>query len=118
MSDNALGWVSAAFALVAAIILDKNSPPHKWHAAIMWSIVALFGILIWGRDKQNSRLFWTFWVGCVLLQISTMWVIFGKLLPRLVLGTVYVVPLAFIESLLLFVAFLKLERKIAQHTVA
>jgi hypothetical protein len=42
-------------------------------------------------------------------------VIFGQLLPRLILGTLYVVPLAFFESLFLFVAFLGLERKVTQH---
>ena len=42
-------------------------------------------------------------------------VIFGQLLPRLILGTLYVVPLAFIESLFLFVVFLKLERKVTHH---
>ena len=101
--------------LIAAIVLDKNSPPHKWHAAIMWTIVALFGLLIWGREKRNLWLFWSFWAACVLLHTLAMWGIFGQLLPRLVLGTLYVVPLAFIESLFLFVVFLKLERKITHH---
>jgi len=35
-------------------------------------------------------------------------VIFGQLLPRLILGTLYVIPLAFVEWLFLFIAFLLL----------
>jgi hypothetical protein len=44
-----------------------------------------------------------------------MWVIFGHLLPRLILGTLYVVPLAFVESLSRFIVFVRLERKFAQQ---
>jgi hypothetical protein len=106
-------WVGIALALIAAIILDKGAPPHKWHAAIMWTFVALFGVLIWGRRKRNSWLFWVFWTACFVLHTITMWVIFGRLLPFLILGTLYVVPLAFVESLFLFIVFLKLERKIS-----
>jgi hypothetical protein len=116
LSDDAMGWVGIALVLIAAIILDKGSAPHKWHAAIMWTFVAFFGVLIWGRQKRNSWLFWVFWAACLVLQVLAMWVIFGQLLPRLILGTLYVVPLAFFESLFLFVAFLRLERKVAQHT--
>jgi hypothetical protein len=118
LSDDAMGWVSIALGLIAAIILDKGSPPHKWHAAIMWTVVAFFGALIWGRQKRNSWLFWVFLAACLVLHIIAMWVIFGQLLPRLILGTLYVVPLAFFESLFLFVAFIRLERKVEQHTSA
>ena len=41
MSDDAVGWIGIALGLIAAIILDKGSPPHKWHAAIMWTFLAL-----------------------------------------------------------------------------
>jgi hypothetical protein len=116
LSDDAAGWITVALGLIAAIILDKGSPPHKWHAAIMWTVVALFGVLIWGRQKRNSWIFWFFWAACLLLHVFVMWVIFGQLLPRLILGTLYVVPLAFAESLFLFVLFLRLERKVARHT--
>lgn len=116
LSDDALGWIGIALGLIVAIILDKGSPPHKWHAAIMWTFVALFGVLVWGRQKRNSWIFWYFWGACLLIHVFVMWVIFGQLLPRLILGTLYVVPLAFAESLFLFVLFLRLERKVARHT--
>ena len=118
LSDDAIGWVGIALGLIAAIILDKCAPPHKWHAAIMWTFLALFGVLVWGRQKRNLWLFWLFWAASLVLHVIAMWVIFGQLLPRLILGTLYVVPLAFVESLFLFVAFIRLERKVAQHRSA
>jgi hypothetical protein len=95
-SDDALGWIGLALVLIAAIILDKGSPPHKWHAAIMWTFVAFFGVLIFGRKKRRSRLFWILWSTCLVFHVFAMWAIFGQLLPRLILGTLYVVPIAFI----------------------
>lgn len=115
LSDDVFGWIGLALVLVAAIILDRGSPPHKWHAAIMWTFVALFGALVFGRKKRGSWLFWVFWATCFVLHVAAMWVIFGQVFPRLILGTLYVVPLAFIESLLLFLAFSNIERLVAQR---
>lgn len=113
LSDNAIVWSAALVALIAAIILDKGSAPHKWHAAIMWTGVAFYGVLIFGRGKWRSWLFWIFWVACLALHGVAMWLIFGVLLPRLVLGTLYVVPLAFVEALFLIGVFSRLERSLA-----
>jgi hypothetical protein len=116
-SDNILGWIGIALVLIAAIILDKGSAPHKWHAAIMWTFVALLGVLIFGRKKRGSLPFWIFWTGCLALHVFAMWLIFAQLLPRLILGTLYVVPIAFIEAIFLVGMFSKLERKLAPaHT--
>jgi len=115
LADNTFGWICVVLGLIAAIILDKHSPPHRWHAAIMWTTLALFGLLIWGREKRNLFLFWIFWSACALFHIFAMWVIFSQLLPRLILGTLYVVPFAFVESLFLFIVFLKLERRVTHH---
>jgi ABC-type Co2+ transport system permease subunit len=112
-SDDVLGWIGIALVLVAAIVLDKGSAPHKWHAAIMWTFCALFGLVIFGRKKRNSWLFWIFWAACLVLHAFAMWLIFGQLLPRLILGTLYVVPLAFVEAIFLIGIFSKLERMLA-----
>jgi ABC-type Co2+ transport system permease subunit len=112
-SDDAFGWIGILLVLVAAIILDKGSAPHKWHAAIMWTFVAFFGVLVFGRKKRSSWLFWIFWAACLVLHVFVMWLIFGQFLPRLILGTLYVVPIAFIESILLIGIFSRLERKLA-----
>jgi hypothetical protein len=112
VSDNAIVWSAAAVALIAAIILDKGAAPHKWHAAIMWTVVALYGVLIFGRKKLCAWQFWVFCAACLTLHVFVMWLIFGELLPRLILGTLYVVPGAFIEAILLIGIFFKLERKL------
>lgn len=109
-SDDILGWVGIALVLVAAMVLDKGSAAHKWHAAIMWTFCALFGLLIFGRRKRSSWLFWIFWAACLVLHVFAMWLIFAQLLPRLILGTLYVVPLAFVEAIFLIGIFSKLER--------
>jgi hypothetical protein len=114
LSDDAFGWIGLVLVLIAAVILDKGSQPHKWHAAIMWTFVALFGVLVFGRNKRTSRLFWGFWAACLALHAVAMWVVFAQLLPRLTLGTLYVVPLAFTESLLLVALFYKLERTVTR----
>ncbi len=114
-SDDILGWIGIAVGLAAAFILDKGSALHKWHAAIMWTFCALFGLLIFGRKKRGSCLFWIFWAACLVLQAFAMWLIFGQLLPRLILGTLYVVPVAFIEAILLIGIFSKLEGKLSPN---
>src|SRR5580658_8418683 len=110
VSDDVLGWVGIALGLVVIIILDKRSPPHKWHAAVMWTFCTFFGLLIFGRKKRSSGLFWIFWVACLALHAFAMWLLFGELLPRLILGTLYVVPIAFVESIFLFAILSRLER--------
>lgn len=109
-SDDIFGWIGIAVALIAAIILDKGSAPHKWHAAIMWTFVMLLCLLRFGRKKWKSWPFWIFCAACFVLQVFAMWLIFGQLLPRLILGTLYVVPIAFIEAIFLIAVFSRLER--------
>jgi hypothetical protein len=113
--DDAFGWIGIALVLIAAIVLDKGSAPHRWHAAIMWTFVAFFGALIFGRRKRNSWLFWVFWAICLVLHGFAMWLIFGQLFPRLILGTLYVVPIAFVEAIVLVGMFARLERKLASE---
>jgi len=45
-----------------------------------------------------------------------MWLIFERLLPRLVIGTLYVIPIAFVESIVLIVVFFRLERWLLHKT--
>ncbi len=109
--DDIVAWIGLALVLAAAIILDKGSAPHKWHAAIMWTFVTFLCLLRFGRKKWNSWLFWAFWATCFGLHLFAMWLIFERLLPRLILGTLYVVPVAFIEGIFLVGMFARLEHK-------
>ena len=112
-SDDLLGWIGLGLVLVAAIVLDKRGAPHKWHAAVMWTFCALFGLLIFARTKRSSWLFWIFWIVCLTLHAFTMWAIFARIFPRLILGTLYVVPIAFVEAIFLMGIFSRLERELA-----
>lgn len=120
LSDDALGWILTALALVAAIILDKHSEPHnRWHAAIVWTTTAFFGLIVWDRlitwrrKKRNLFAFWFFWSACLVLHVYAMWSIFGWLLPGLMIGTMFVGPIAIGESVLLIALFFWLEHKLA-----
>jgi hypothetical protein len=115
VSNDVLGWIAIALGFIAAIVLDKESPPHKWHAAIEWTIVALYGVLIFGRRSWKSWRFWIFWAVCLALHMFAMWLIFGQLFPRLMLGTLYVVLPAFIEAIFLVGMFGRLEHKLVHH---
>lgn len=110
VSDNVLGWGIILLGLVAIIILDKRSPPHKWHAAVMWTVVAFLGVLKFGQSKWKSWLFWIFCTVCLGIHVFAMWAIFGQLLPRVIFGTLYVVPLAFVEAIFLIGVFSRLDR--------
>ena len=113
ISDNVIVCSAAVVGLIAAIFLDKGSASHKWHAAITWTGVAFYGVLIFGRRKWHSWRFWLFWAACLGLHVFAMWLIFVQLLPRLMPGTLYVVPVAFIEAIFLTGIFYRLEGKIA-----
>jgi fatty acid desaturase len=115
-SDDAFGWIGIALVLIASITLDKGSSPHKWHAGIVWTFVAFFGLLIFGRKNRKSWLFWVFWATCLVLHVFTMWLIFGQLLPRLIVGTLYVIPFAIIESMALASLYSRLGRKLASRS--
>jgi hypothetical protein len=72
-SDDVFGWVGTALALVAVIVLDKSSAPHKWHAAIMWTFCALFGLLIFGG--------WPTFAGLVHAKVGYAGCLFVTSLP-------------------------------------
>jgi len=112
LSDNVLSWIAVVFALVAAIILDENGTTNKWHAAIIWTVVTFYTVLILGRRKWKSWRFWVLYAFFVVAHTFTMWVLFAMLLPRLLLGILYVFPPAFVESILIVGLISKVETKI------
>jgi len=112
-SDTFIGWVIAAIGLAAAFMIDTKENPQKWHAAIMWTGCAFGAVVILSRAKWGSWRFWLSWIICLTVHIFLMWVIFEIVLSRLrFVGTLYMVPLALIESLLLLGIISKLERKL------
>jgi hypothetical protein len=113
LSDNVVGWIGVAAVLAALFILDKPDHPHKWHAAIVWTASAFSVVALFGRTRWRS---WRFWMLCavfLVLHVFTMWVIFAKVFPNLVLGTLYVVPPAFVEGILLLGVVVRIERRLS-----
>lgn len=110
-SDTLIGWVFAAIGLAAAFLLDTKEQPQKWHAAIMWTGCAIGGVLIVSRARWILWRFWLAWIICLMVHIFFMWFIFEEALSRVRLGTLYVIPPAFIELLFLsLIVIPKIER--------
>lgn len=95
------GWIVASLGLIAALFLDTTEHPQKWHAAIMWTSCTFGGVLIICRDRWNSWRFWFWWAIWLVAHVLIMWLIFDKALAPLVVGTVYVVPPALVELVVL-----------------
>ena len=112
LTDNVAGWIAGAVALISVIILDTRGLPQKWHAAVMWTVCAFASVVVFSRKRLSSWQFWVSWTICLAFHVVLMWVLFAQLLRSLVvLGMLYVVPLAFLESLLLFAVLSKPSRK-------
>src|ERR1700739_1954254 len=109
-SDNVVGWVGVFVTVVTLYVLDNPSEPHKWHPAIVWSCTAFSTIALFGRARWQS---WRFWALCILfllLHVLAMWWIFGRLLPAgHVWGTFYVMPIGFVEGILLLGLIVRTE---------
>ena len=107
--------ITVALAVIAAFILDKDSAPHRWHPAVAWTAVTFFTLVLWCREKWRALSFWLFWLASLFLQAGAMWLIFGRVLVRLSLGTLFVMPIAFVESIFLALVFLRLERRLRRN---
>ena len=98
--EDAVPWIGSAIALVASVLLDSPSQPHKWHPAIMWTICAFVCVVLFGRSRWRLTRFWMFCAAFFVLHLFTMWVLFDKILPsNRGLGTLYVAPIAFVEGI-------------------
>jgi hypothetical protein len=40
ISEDTFSWITAGLALAAVIVLNHYGLPQKWHAAVMWTLVA------------------------------------------------------------------------------
>jgi hypothetical protein len=108
ISDNAIEWIVVGLGLAALIVFGQYGMPQKWHAAIMWTVVAFGPPTATPRKRWSSPSFWGLWTLYFVLHLLTMWVVFEYLLAKVrVLGTLYVVPFAAVEALVLLVLFSK-----------
>lgn len=115
LGDNAIIWIGAIATIAACIMLDKPQEPHKWHAAIVWTCLTFVGVILFGRTRWRSWLFWTLSSLFLFLHVILMWWIFDKLLPGgHVWGTLYVMPLGFVEGIVLVGLIARLEQRFAK----
>ena len=105
-----LGWIATALGVVAAVILDRGTPQHNWHAAIVWTMTAFYGALLFGRSKWNTSQFWILWATFFALHVLAMWAIFARLIPHWTPGTLLAIPLGFAEAILVLVLIAKISR--------
>lgn len=111
VSDDIVGWIGLAVVIVASFVLDMPSEPHKWHPAIVWTGTAFSCIALFGRTRWRSWRFWILWASFLSLHVVAMWWIFDSLLPAgHVWGTLYVMPIGFIEGILLVGLVVRIER--------
>ena len=98
--EDVIPWIGGLIALAAAMLLDVPSDPHKWHAAIVWSICAFTCILLFGRSRWSWRGFWLLGAAFLVIHLFAMWLLFGKLItPNRHIGTLYVAPIGFVEGI-------------------
>jgi len=113
VNDDTVLWIGTGLVLAAAIILDRQGFPQRWHAAIMWTAVAFGPAIVVRRKRWGSWSFWFVCTGYLSLHLGLMWLLFAYLLARVsVLGTLYVVPFASIEAFVLLA--LLSNRRVAQ----
>jgi len=104
-------WTTFAAACVALAILDTRGPVGKWHAALSWTLGVAVGMELWPRQRLASFLFWMLWLVFLAAHIFAMWLLFGVLLPRLRLGTLFVFLPSVFEGFFLGAVIWSLSRK-------
>jgi hypothetical protein len=110
LKDDVVGWVGVLITIVALYVIDNPSEPHKWHPAIVWSCTAFSTIALFGRTQWQSWRFWALFMVFLLLHVFAMWWVFDKIVPAgHVWGTLFVVPIAFVEGILVLGQIVRFE---------
>jgi hypothetical protein len=114
-SEDLVGWAGTVIMVVAMFVLDKPSEPHKWHPAIVWTGLAFTTIALFGRTLWSSWRFWVLSTIFLMLHVYAMWWLFDQLLPHgHVWGTLFVVPIAFVEGILLVGVIAWIDHKLRE----
>jgi hypothetical protein len=66
-------------------------------------------------DGGHRCCFWGFWIAAAVLHVVVMWLLFGLALPGLALGTLYVIPLAILETYGVFLVYLKIAATVRDY---
>jgi hypothetical protein len=113
--ENLILLIAAACAVSISALFDHWGLSQKWDAAIMWTGVTFAVLVLSNRKALKLLRFWSRWATFLLLHLVLMWIIFSLLLaPFKVIGTLYVVPMAFVEALAMNIYFGKFLRASAK----
>lgn len=110
--DNVAAAVVAVLALILAIIMDGRGMPQKWHAAIMLILLPP-AMTIMGYRLWWARL--SFWISltiCLVVHTLAVWVFFQYALGNVRIGTLFVIPFALVEAVILIIAVKKVSDKL------
>ena len=92
--------------LISERFLDQPSDPLRWDAATVWTVVAIGSLALWSAMFRRSWRFWLFLCAALAAHVSAMWYLFGVLLPKALIGTIWVSGLGLVEGLFLYILFL------------
>lgn len=102
LSENQLSWLFVGAFMCSVIYLDMHGSTQRWHSPLIWTFTSFCSTLIVRRKSWNSLLFWAAWIVLLCFHVAMMWLIFAKLLPTLFIGSLFILPIAVFESVLLF----------------
>ena len=112
-SDNLVLAVGGLLALSAGFIESSLGVPQRWHAASAWTLVSFSVAISMYRRYWASWRFWAAVAVCLVPHLAVMWMIFARLLQNVKwMGTMYVIPLEFLEVPVLLIAVGFVMRKL------
>ena len=73
---------------------------------MVWTIIAIGSLALWGTLSRRSWRFWLFSCAALAAHVAAMWYLFGVLLPKALIGTLWVSGLGLVEGFFLYILFL------------
>jgi hypothetical protein len=99
--------------LALATITDRRGMPHKWHTAIFGTILPFMVVILSFPLRWKRLSFWAAFTICLAIHTVTIWIFFQyALLNVRTFGLLLWLPVAFVETFVLFVAVKRVEEKL------
>ena len=110
--ENIIFVIAAAIALMVAVIMDKKGMPQKWHAAIVGDILPFAVVIMNFRRWWSRGVFWAFLGMGFVAHTAAIWATFQYALAfTQILGIIVWVPIAFLDTLVLYVVVKKVVER-------
>ena len=110
-SDWLIMCASVLLAVGSAILMSHFGMSQKWHAAACWTLVSFAVVVSMYRRYWSSWRFWAALTVCLFIYLAVIWMVFEKVLAGVKkMGTMYVIPFEYLESLVLLIAVALLMR--------